>query len=112
MNRNIWVYLLLTVVTCGLFGLYWITLLNDDVNKLSNEEGPSGVMVVVLSLVTCGIYMLFWYYQMGRKLVAAQKAYGKEISSGFEFLFLILGVFGFGVIADMIMQDSINKILE
>ena len=33
-KRNIAVYFILSIVTCGIFGLYWFCTLNDDTNKI------------------------------------------------------------------------------
>ena len=55
-KRNIVIYVILTLVTCGLFGLFWMIVLNDDSLAAAGESGTSGGTVVILTLVTCGIY--------------------------------------------------------
>lgn len=106
MKRNIALSVVLSIVTCGIYGLYWMIKMNDEVNGLVGDTGaPSGVMVVVLSLITCGIYNWFWLYKMGEKTDRIKCVNG---SSG--ILFLILGFFGLGIVAYCLIQDAINKV--
>ena len=64
-QRNIVVCILLSLVTCGIYGIYWMIVLNDETNALSGRQGTSGGLVFLFSLITCGIYALYWMYQMG-----------------------------------------------
>lgn len=55
-QRNIVVCILLSLVTCGIYGIYWMIVLNDETNALSGRQGTSGGLVFLFSLITCGIY--------------------------------------------------------
>ena len=47
-RRNIAVCIVLTLVTCGIYGIYWIVCLTNDVNTVSGDvNGTSGGMVVL-----------------------------------------------------------------
>ena len=49
-RRNIAVCIVLTLVTCGIYGIYWIVCLTNDVNTVSGDvNGTSGGMVVPVS---------------------------------------------------------------
>ena len=67
-ERNIIVAILLTLITCGIYGIYWFITLTDESNKLSGNTAPSGGMTFLFSLLTCGIYTYFWNYKMGQKI--------------------------------------------
>ena len=68
-RRNIAVCIVLTLVTCGIYGIYWIVCLTNDVNTVSGDvNGTSGGMVVLLTIVTCGIYGIYWAYKQERSL--------------------------------------------
>lgn len=41
-NRNVALYIVLSIVTCGIFALYWFVCIADDANTLSNNKGTSG----------------------------------------------------------------------
>ena len=103
--RNIAVAIILSLVTCGLYSIYWMIKLNDEINQLAGEaDGTSGVMVFLFSLVTCGIYMFYWLYKMGER---CDKIHGSNQNSG--IIYLVMGVFGFSIIGYCLMQDTINK---
>lgn len=106
-EKNIVLYVILTLVTCGLFGLFWMASLADDVNIVSNSNDTSGAVVVILSIVTCGIYGLYWAYKCGEKLDQAKMNRGIPASNG-GILYLLLYIFG-GVIAYAIIQSELNK---
>ena len=104
-ERNIVLCILFTIITCGLYGIYWMICLNDEINLLSNEERPtSGVMVLVFSIITCGIYMLYWYYKMGS---AVDRIKGSDGNRG--LLYLLLAIFQLHIVDYIMMQDTINR---
>lgn len=41
-ERNIAMCIILSLVTCGIYGLYWFVCLTEDTNAAANEEGTSG----------------------------------------------------------------------
>lgn len=108
-RRDLVVAIILSVVTCGIYGIYWMICLNDDVNKIAQDTGAmSGGVVFLLSLVTCGIYSWVWMYQMGTKLDDAEISYGRSSQSR-GILYLVLSLFGFGIVSYALMQDTVNK---
>ena len=55
-QRNIALAIVLSIVTCGIYGIYWMIKVVDELNEASNNQnGTSGGMVFLLSLVTCSI---------------------------------------------------------
>ena len=109
-RRNIAVCIVLTLVTCGIYGIYWIVCLTNDVNTVSGDvNGTSGGMVVLLTIVTCGIYGIYWAYKQGEKLDFTKNNRGIP-SSNSGVLYLILQIFGFGIIAYALMQHELNKL--
>ncbi|MBQ4030983.1 MAG: DUF4234 domain-containing protein [Bacilli bacterium] len=107
-NRNIVTSIILSLVTCGLYGIYWMITLQDDSNLVCDENTTSGVTVFLLTLVTCGIYGWFWYYKMGQRLFQAGQKYGKQISDN-SIIYILLGVFGLGIVNYCLMQSDLNK---
>ena len=108
-NRNIAVNIILSIVTCGIYGLYWFVTLTDDTNTVSGEtDGTTGVMALVFTLVTCGIYGWYWAYKQGEKMDRACMSRGMQASNS-NVLYLLLFIFGLGIIAYAIMQDKLNQ---
>lgn len=55
-QRNIAVSIILTLCTCGIYGIVWFIMLNDEVRNASKDYGmPTGGVAFLLTLVTCGI---------------------------------------------------------
>lgn len=105
MRRNIALCVVFSIITCGIYGIYWMIVMNDEVNALSGEQGATtGGMVFLFSLITCGIYSLYWLYKMGERCDRMQNKQGSS-----SLLYLILGIFGFSIISYCLIQDSINK---
>ena len=102
--------MILSLVTCGLYGLYWFVCMTDDTNTVANEEGTSGVLALILTIVTCGIYGLYWAYKCGDKLDKAKVDRGMPASNG-GVLYLILYIFG-GIIAYALIQNELNNLAE
>ena len=89
-RRNIAVCIVLTLLTFGIYGIYWIVCLTNDVNTVSGDvNGTSGGMVVLLTIVTCGIYGIYWAYKQGEKLDFTKNNRGIP-SSNSGVLYLIL----------------------
>lgn len=107
-QRNIAVCIILALVTCGIYSMYWFVCMTDDTNALANEEGASGVMALVLTIVTCGIYGFYWAYKRGELLDKAKMDRGLPASNG-GVLYLILYIFG-GIIAYALIQNELNKL--
>ncbi|MBQ6888528.1 MAG: DUF4234 domain-containing protein [Lachnospiraceae bacterium] len=107
-NRNIAMCIILSIVTCGIYGIYWFVCLTDDTNTVSGEvNGTSGILAFILTLVTCGIYGFYWAYKCGDKIDTAKQQRGIPASNG-GVLYLILWIFG-GVIAYALIQNELNK---
>ena len=111
-KRNIVTCVILSIVTLGIYGLYWIAKINDDIKTLAKDEKmPSGGMVVLLSIITCGIYSFYWVYQMGQLIYKAQKDRKVEDAKDNSILYLILEVV-FAILNPILMQNEINKMID
>lgn len=108
-ERNIALCIVFTVITCGIYGLYWFVCLTDDVNAVAGESGTSGVLALVLNLVTCGIYGWYWAYQRGEQMDRVKRERGIAASNS-GILYLILYILGVGVVADALIQNDLNKL--
>lgn len=107
-KKNIAVCILLSLVTCGIYGIIWFVNLTDDVNLASGKESTSGLMCFLLTLVTCGIYGFFWAYRMGQELDEIKVKNGQP-SSNYAILFLILQFVGLGIVNYAIIQNELNN---
>lgn len=107
-QRNIAVSIILTIVTCGIYGLYWFIVLTDEVRSRSeNYSMPSGGVCFLLGLITCGIYYIYWAYMIGKNISSAKEKKGLQ-SDDNAVLYLILQLFGFGIIVYALAQNDLN----
>lgn len=91
-QRSVGIAILLSIITCGIYGIYWLIMLNDETNYVSGhqQDGTSGGVVFLLTLVTCGIYGYYWCYKQGEKLNEAKMQRGIMVDSSASVLYLIL----------------------
>lgn len=107
--RDIAIAIILSIVTCGIYGIFWIISLTNDANKVSDRPtDTSGGMVILLTLITCGIYGIYWNYKMGQKIYEAGQRYNKSISDN-SVLYLVLSLFGLAIVNYALMQSDLNK---
>ena len=104
MNINIVLCVVLSIVTCGIYGIYWFVKMTDETNDMTGSTVASGIVAFLLSIVTCGIYAFYWNYKMGEKV---DQINGTPSNSG--ILFLILALFGLSIVNYCIIQNAINN---
>jgi hypothetical protein len=97
-KRGLLGLILLSIITLGIYGLYWIYKLAKDVNSICEGDGKKtgGLLkFILLGIITFGIYDLVWLYMLGDRLQDNAPRYGlafKE-SGGAVLLWYILGAF-------------------
>ena len=107
--RDIAIAIILSIVTCGIYGIFWIISLTNDANKVADRPtDTSGGMVILLTIITCGIYGIYWNYKMGQKIYEAGQRYNKSISDN-SVLYLVLSLFGLQIVNYALMQSDLNK---
>lgn len=107
-NRSIVTCVLLTFLTCGIYGIIWFIYLTDDANAAAEETGTSGGTAFLLTLVTCGIYGIYWAYMMGKKMQTAGEKRGVSVSDN-SVLYLVLQLFGLGIVNYCLIQSDLNR---
>lgn len=66
-DRSLVMYILLSIVTCGIYSYYFLYSIAQDANVVCADDGKktSGLAAfILLSIVTCGIYAWIWYYNL------------------------------------------------
>ena len=110
-KRNIGLCIVLSIITCGIYSIYWFVVLANDTNVASGhaQDGTSGGVAFLLTLVTCGIYGFYWAYKQGEKLNEAKAMRNMPADSNASIIYLILSIFGLGIVAYALMQNELNK---
>ena len=108
-QKSIATCIVFSILTCGIYGLYWLAQMADDVNFITGKQNAtSGGMVVLFSIITCNIYWLIWTYQAGDALDAV-RGQNNVPSGNLGILYLLLSIFGLGIVTYALLQSEINK---
>lgn len=105
--RSVPLSIVLSVITCGIYGIYWFVCLTNEVNEVTQEDDTSGLASLLLTIITCGIYGIYWGYKMGDKLDRARMRNNVPTGS-FPILFLVLNLFGLSIVTWAIIQSELN----
>lgn len=107
-EKNIAVAVILSLVTCGIYGIIWYINLTDDAAYINEDRSFSGGKAFLFTLITCGIYGIYWNYKMGKTLYEGKTKRGLQASDN-SVLYLVLGLFGLGIVNWCLMQNDINQ---
>ena len=112
-KRDIALAIILSLITCGIYGIYWFIKITDDVKAVAedNEGLSSGGLAFVFTLLTCGIYGIYWAYKIGELLKVAQQKNGVDVKDN-AIVYLLLELFGLGIIVFALAQSELNTIVD
>ena len=117
-DRNFVLYVILTIITCGIYGLVFLYSMIQDVNTVCDGDGEHtrGLLgLILLSLVTCGIYSFYWYYCLGNRLAKNAPRYGMSFQENGTtvLLWMVIGslLCGLGTwVANYIIIKNCNQL--
>lgn len=110
-QKNIALCIVLTICTCGIYGIIWFINLVDDLNLASGSaNATSGGVVFLLTLVTCGIYGIYWFYKAGEKVSFMHQRQGLAPDTSTAIIYLLLSLFGFSIVCYALIQSELNKV--
>lgn len=78
-HRSLLKLILLSIITCGIYGIIFWYSYSDDMNRVCQGDGKhtqNFIIVILLNFITCGIYGLIWYYGLGNRLSENAPRYG------------------------------------
>ena len=103
---------ILSIVTCGIYFIYWIYVTTNDVNNYMEQEYINPTLAVVLSIITCGLFTIYWFYKYGTIVFndmskkAELDSYGESAAVLAILLFIPFG-YVYSIIA---LQSKLNII--
>lgn len=117
-SRSLLTYILLSIITCGIYSYFFIYKMAHDVNIACSgdgEETPGLVAFILLSIITCGLYSYYWYYKLGNRLASNAPRYNMSFQENGTTILLwcIVGALLCGLgpfIAMNILIKNANKI--
>ncbi|WP_121639832.1 DUF4234 domain-containing protein [Virgibacillus sp. Bac330] len=108
-QKNIIVSIILSIITLGIYSLFWIVKQTDDSITLVEEEGTQGLTVLFLTIITLGIYGIYWAYSMDKRLnkIELKKDMKRKNYGVLYIVFYVLGV----IITLALIQTRMNDII-
>lgn len=88
-RRNVGSCIILTIMTCGIFGIIWLVKICKDLGRLHGDENPVGSEVLLYLLVP--FYSVYWGYEKGKQMFEdSQKRGGNLADRKYVYLFMNL----------------------
>ncbi len=106
-KRSIAMAILLTVITFGIYGIYWQYLLVKNIRAIKGEYGSC--LGEMLCLIFVPFYSYYWWYTRGENVKEefAKRGYS---ATGSGLLYIVLEFFGLGIVSAAIMQNDFNSL--
>lgn len=119
-DRSFWVYLFLSIITFGIYTIFFWHFWALDLNAAcrgDDREGPDYIRVFLLSVITLGLYNMIWRMRQADRMCACGDRYGIAIREHGNFLavWLVLGYFTWGIgwlIADYFLITNLNRLAD
>lgn len=108
-RRSIGVCILLSLVTFGIYYVYWRYTLCKKLRAWAGENESCGGETACLVLVP--FYSLYWMFTRGKKFYAVSSARGVYVQDN-AVVYLILDLFGLGIVSYALIQNDFNRIAE
>lgn len=110
-EKSIGLCVVLSIVTCGIYGIYWLYTIAHDLNDLcesqNQEKGAEPGLVVVLGIVTCGIYSLYYLWKAGKMVSSLTRSNGQHPSDD-SVVLMVLSLLQLSLVSYCILQSHIN----
>lgn len=106
-KRSVFLALIFSVLTLGIYYVYWFISLTNQSNTLAPKNATmGGIGAFFMTIFTFGIYDAYWSYRMGEKA-------GEMLNKSSDgFLYIILWFFTLGIVPVCLGQSSVNKAVE
>ncbi len=112
--------LVLCVVTCGLYQLFWYHHIYEETVAVAGET-PTGNgywLDLLLTVITCGVYGVFVDYKLCNLLNGVLQELGHRVDKNESTVVVVLDVSAYltgwmaNLVTTALAQDQLNKILS
>ena len=110
-KRGIAEVIILSLVTCGIYAMYWIYAMSNDIKTYLDDETINPGLELLLTVVTCGIYGIYWYYKFGKLVCTCQEKANINVEDN-STVYIILAVFGLSIVNVGLMQNAMNLVID
>jgi hypothetical protein len=103
--------IIFTVVSCGLYNIYWNYRQMEAMNALLGRREYDFGKWALLTLLSCGLYHIYYEYRMGTDLQTWLTQNNHPVNPNLAVMGLILSICGLTVITDAVYQHELNKLV-
>lgn len=116
-ERSFILYIILSVITFGIYHIVFWNKLSKDVNVLCDGDGKKTMkygFVFLLNIVTVGIFGLIWKFKLANRLQTNAPRYNLKFSESgalvlvYNLILPLIGLF----ITSLVMVKNFNKLAK
>lgn len=109
-KRSVATVIILTLVTCGIYGLYWLYVTADGLEKEGQTGGTSATVQVVLALFLSVVGYIVFGIAADANLNAIKARRGIPQGDN-KVVYILLGLF-VPIVLIGVVQNEINKLVD
>ncbi len=113
-ERNSVVVLLLSIVTCGVYFVYWVYQTSTELKQATGDADVNPTLDLVLSLVTCTLWSYYVLYRdadkLHRILVGVDPSHKDQSQTVLILCVAALFVGVTGPVAIYLVQEDFNRL--
>ncbi len=112
-ERSLFSYIVLSVLTFGIYHIVFWTKVSKDVNALCEGDGKKTMKYVfcfLLNIVTVGIFGFIWKFKLAKRLQENAARYNLRFSESGGLVVVLAIVFAFFPIAQAVLIKNFNKL--
>ena len=102
--------MVLTLLTCGIYGLFWEARQMRTLKKWLGRREFSFWAWFFLGIVTCGLYYLYSEYKMAIAIQEIQEKLGIRVNSSLATVSIIVSLIASPMVSSAIQQYEINQL--
>jgi hypothetical protein len=103
-RRELVMSIILSLVTCGIYSIYWIVMLTREAVSVK-DPAYNGILEIVLML----LLPFLGFFLTEKKFAEGCAARGIAHSDN-SVVYLVLGLFGLNIVSLCLMQNDLNKL--
>lgn len=111
-RRDLVVCIILTLVTCGIYGLVWRYNIGMDIARARGDNQPQPITDLLLTVITCGLWGFVVSYRWAQLLNEVAAKNGRRVDDNFPTLCLVLAIFSYGLVDVALMQNLLNDMAD
>jgi hypothetical protein len=102
--------ILLTLITCGLYGLYWRYKQMEVLNAWVGREDHNFLVYLLLTIITCSLYGMYYEYRMARSINEVQALAGQRVNDSLPMISVLFAIVGLALVSIAVQQSDINEL--